>query len=297
MARFQQDNLVAYGGETDATDLGRWWVDDQGRLLPYDQIARCLTDARVAYRHYGMVAVQLEPRTATIKWDVARVNADSIRGAAAILARRSPDTVITLQFFWGGWRRESGYTLATAFERMTKLAEFRDVEPFTGSALIPRPIAAAEREEGAMIARAFMNWDRSRGDLAHPEFMRMMPFFLTFRADRHETSLYFHHVGAASAGVGVWGQAWANDAPGRICHRSQPDFEFDDRVCATYYDVLETGEPRLEHVRAVIHRENQDPAWLSYRRLVVRGRDRMGAPTVVSLCDLSNDLAVPFMAS
>lgn len=295
MARFRQ-KYAAYGGDDNVADLGRWFVDDQGRLLPYDSFAVDRARARMALQHLGMVALLLEHGVATIRWDVAGVNPDSIREAAAYLATRPQATDIALEFYWGGWRREPGYSLADAFARMAGIARYKEVDPFTGSALIPRPIGAAERDEGALISKAFINWDRARGDLSKQALGGMEPFFLTFRADRRETALHFRHVGAASAGVMVWGSAWAEGAPGRVCHRTQPDFEYDDRVCATYYDVLETGEPRMEHVRALIRRENSDPAWLSYRRLVVRGRDRMGVPTVISLCDLSNDLALPFMA-
>lgn len=296
MARFKQEG-PADGNKDGQGQLGRWWVDDKGRLLPYDLIARGRGDARISYQHYGMVALHMGRHSALLRWDVQHVDPRSIRGAATILTRRSSQTDITLEFFWGGWRREPGYKLAEAFARMTELASFRQVDPFTGAAMMLRPIDDALHNEGPLIGAAFKRWDQARGDLAMSEFASVLPFSLTFRVDREETALHFGEVGIASAAVNVWGTDWAKGAPGRACHRSQPDFEYDDRVCAAYYDVLRTGEPRLEHVRALIRREHSDPAWLSYRRLVLRARDRMGVPTVVSLCDLSNDLALPFMAA
>lgn len=179
---------------------------------------------------------------------------------------------------------------------MRDLVPFRDVSPFTGAALVTRPIGLAECEEGDLIGKAFKAWDLADGNLAARDFGSLMPYYLTFRPDRRESGLDFGHVGDATAAISVWGSEWAKDAVGRACHRSQPDFEFDDRVCEAYYEVFEAGKPHLDHVCALIHRENMDPVWLSYRRLVVRARDNMGVPTVVSVCDLSNNLSVPFMA-
>lgn len=296
MTRFQYISPMT-GVHSGAPAIGLWWVDDSGRLHPHDSTPFQRHQSRVAFSHYGMVFLLIGRRSVTVRWNVDAVADGSIVGAARALAQLDSTIDITLEFFWGGWRREPGYRLADAFARMADLALFRDVDPFTGSALVQRQVSGIGTDEGALVWKTFEAWDGSKGDLSTEDLAAMMPYFLTFVQDRRETALHFDHVGHTSAGVSVWGAAWAADALGRVCHRSQPDYEFDDRVCETYYDVLETGEPRLEHVRAIIRRENADPAWLSYRRLVVRARDRMGVPTVVSLCDLCNDLSVPFMAA
>lgn len=297
MARVRGKQSAAIRAPGAPTLVGRWWVDDSGRLLPHHMIADNRVAARIAFTHYGMANVSLDRYAATIRWNIATISDDSMAWAAMTVAQRHPQTEITLEFFWGGWRCEPGYDIAGALERITQLATYRYVDPFIGSAMVERPIDDAMGSEGVLIAKTFDSWERSAGSLTHEHMSLLSPFFLTFRPDRSERDLRFGHVGLSSAGVNVWGVDWAREAPGRVCHRSQPDFEYDDRVCETYYRVLETGEPQLEHVRALIRRENCDPAWLSYRRLVVPARDRMGVPTVVSVCTLGNDLAIPFMAA
>ncbi len=296
MARFHAFVPMA-GARFSAPGIGRWWVDDSGRLHLHDNTPLMRTESRVAFSHYGMVFLLIGRRTAIVRWNVASVAEGSIVGAARALVQLDPTIDVTLEFYWGGWRREPGYNVAGAFRRMSDLEPFRDVNPFTGSALVSRPISAAMNEEGDLISKVFKAWDLADGDLAARDFGGLLPYYLTFRPNQHETGLDFGHVGNASAAISVWGKEWAKDAPGRACHRSQPDFEFDDRVCETYYEVMETGKPQLEHIRALIHRENTEPSWLSYRRLVVRARDNLGVPTVVSVCDLSNELSVPFMAA
>jgi len=60
---------------------------------------------------------------------------------------------------------------------------------------------------------------------------------------------------------------------------------------------LENGAPMVDHIRGIIRRDGADPIWVPYRRLVVPTRNRLGAPIVVSICDIRQDLAIPFMTA
>jgi len=118
-----------------------------------------------------------------------------------------------------------------------------------------------------------------------------------FRPGRREEVLNFMHVGARSAAVRVFGRDWAKFAVGREAERSQPDFEFDDRVCDAYDLVRQTGEPYVDHIRAAIRRNGADPVWVPYRRLVVPARTAKGDPIVMSICDVRQDIDIPFMTA
>ena len=155
------------------------------------------------------------------------------------------------------------------------------------------------RAEGDLIQGAFETWDRSNSYFM-PQKLNSLGVLaqcaLSFKRERKDSRLLFDHIGRASGAVRVFGGEWAETAIGQLCHRSQPDFEFDDRVCEVYQRVLDTGEPVVDHIRAIIRKDGGDPAWVPYRRLVVPSRDRMGVPVVLSICDVRNDLVIPFMS-
>ncbi len=115
--------------------------------------------------------------------------------------------------------------------------------------------------------------------------------------DRATHQLVFDHIGNKSGSVHVFGEEWAARALKQRCTRTQPDYEFDDRVCDAYQMVMESGEPLVDHIRAIIRRDGDDPVWVPYRRIVLPTRDRFGTPIVVSICDIRQDLAIPFMAA
>ena len=162
---------------------------------------------------------------------------------------------------------------------------------------VRRPLADV-RNEGELIRTAYEGWDSRGSEFSHAHdngLWRVAKFALGFRHDRRESYLVFDHIGEAASATHVFGRKWAATAFGRECDRSQPDFEFDERVCDVYEQVLNSGEPWLDHIRALIHIEGKDPIWVPYRRLVVPAKDRMGAPIVVSICDIRQDVDIPFM--
>jgi len=103
MARFHRFVPMA-GVRESAPGVGRWWVDDSGRLHAHDNTPFMRIQTRVAFSHYGMVFLLIGRRTAILRWNVASVAEGSIVGAARALAQLDPTIDVTLEFFWGGWR-------------------------------------------------------------------------------------------------------------------------------------------------------------------------------------------------
>ncbi len=280
---------------------GAWWLDDSGRCLPHDFVENNLQARRRAFRYLNLVEVATSGTSVNVAWDVAHASPLSIMMVGQFLTTRSPDDNVTLEYFWGAWNRETALSPASAMKRIADLASYRDVVPYSGTMIVRRPLLAV-RDEGSLIRMTFEAWDRDGayfmlGPPGDNQLAGIAKFALGFRPDRAEQRLLFDHIGAASGAVRVFGNAWARDAVGRVCHRTQPDFEFDDRVCSSYAQVLETGEPFVDHIRAAIRRDGGDPVWVPYRRLVIPTRDRFGAPVVLSVCDVRQDIDIPFMAA
>lgn len=276
---------------------GTWWLDDSGRYLPHDFVPTDLESRRRAFRFLNLVEVEIGPAGIKLRWDTSCVSSSSIIAAAGFLCTQRAETHVTLEFFWGAWNVESLHTPASAMQRMAGLAGYRDVEPYRRTMTMRRPLAGV-RDESALIRTAFEAWDSRGVEFSHAldsGLWQVAKFALGFRRDRRDSHLIFDHIGEAACATHVFGRKWAATAFGRECDRSQPDFEFDERVCDVYEEVLKSGEPWLDHIRALIHIDNNDPIWVPYRRLVVPARDRMGAPVVVSICDIRQDVDIPFM--
>lgn len=244
-----------------------------------------------------MVEVHADQNGVRLIWDVANVSSASIVAAGCFLFQQNDPVDITLEFYWGAWNRERHTSPDRATKRIAALAGYRDVEPYRGTKVVKRSMDTV-RDEGALIRAAFEAWDAGKSTFLRrldERFGNIAEFALAFRRNRRDSHLVFDHIGRASGAVRVFGRDWADTARGRYCDRSQPDFEFDERVCDDYQTVLEKGEPIVDHIRAVIHRDQGDPVWVPYRRLVLPTRDRMGTPMIVSVCDIRQDVAIPFM--
>lgn len=278
---------------------GCWWVDDRGRFIDHSKIAKDRNARRMAFRHLGMVEIIAERTAVRVRWDVSSASNDSIISAAFFLSTRPKSARVTLEFFWGAWNLEVLPHNTNALARMSELAMFRDVEPFRKMKRSVRPLELV-REEGDLLKKSFELWDQDRSyfETRGPHKLgKMAPYALSFRQRRSDDHLIFDHIGEHSGSTQIFGKSWAETAVGRSCNRSQPDFEFEDRVCDAYFDVLESGEPVVDHIRGIIRRDGADPVWVPYRRLVVPTRNRLGAPIVVSICDIRQDLAIPFMTA
>lgn len=278
---------------------GRWWIDDHGRFIEHSKIGFNRDARRTAFRFMGMVEIIAERTALRVRWDVASASNDAIIAAGLFLSTRLKSARVTLEFYWGAWNLEILTQNSNALSRMSELASFRKIEPFKGIKRAVRPIENV-REEGDLLRHSFELWERNKSCFnadAPRSLGQMAPYALSFRSREDDGQLIFDHIGEHSSSSRIFGPDWARDALGRSCDRSQPDYEFADRVCDAYHDVLESGAPMVDHIRGIIRRDGVDPIWVPYRRLVVPTRNRLGAPIVVSICDIRQDLAIPFMTA
>ena len=283
----------------DPRACGRWWVDDRGRFIDHAKIGFDRDARRTAFRFMGMVEIIAERTAVRVRWDVKSASNEAIVAAAFFLSTRLKSARVTLEFYWGAWNLEILAQNSNALVRMSELATFRTVQPFMGIKRSERPLGNI-RDEGDLLKHSYELWERNKAFFERGSthsLGQMSSYALVFRTRERDGRLMFDHIGEHSGSASIFGPAWARDAVGRSCDRSQPDYEFEDRVCDVYSDVLDRGEPVVDHIRGIIRRDRADPVWVPYRRLVVPTRDRMGAPMVVSICDIRQDLAIPFMVA
>ena len=58
-------------------------------------------------------------------------------------------------------------------------------------------------------------------------------------------------------------------------------------------DALAPGEPRSDHVRALLHFDGSEPCWISYERLLTYGLIDDGKPAVVCLVNRTQNISIP----
>lgn len=276
------------------------WIDDSGREIPHNFISADIDARRRAFTFMKMMEVVKCGYQLVLRWNVKHVSPQAISTAAVILAESAPETVVTLEFFWGAWAKEHGFTPASAMRRMIDIAPYANVEPFLGTKMLERDQVGL-RKEGGLIRGAFEHWDSSSIKIKYPSgpdgLGPYSKYTLGFNYDTTESRLVVRHVGRSSTAVAVFGEDWATESLGRVCVRSQPDFEYEERVCLDYDDVMASGDIKIDHVRAFIRRPNNDPVWVTYKRLLMRSRNALGVPTLVAVSEWADDIAIPLMAA
>lgn len=292
---YSDQSLMSPGS---TSNLCAAWIDDSGREIPHNFIAVTIDARRSAFKYMKMVEVLKNGSQLLLRWNVEHVSPQAISTAAVILAESAPNTIVTLEFFWGAWARESGFRPANALRRMIDIAPYAHVSPFLGTKMLPRNPCDV-REEGQLIRDTFEYWDTKSTSAEHrtgPDGLgQYSDYSLALNYDRTDSTLIVRHIGASSTAASVFGSNWAVEALGRAYLRSQPDYEYEERVCGDYIGVMETGEMRVDHVRAYIRRPNNDPIWVTYKRLLMRSRNAMGVPTLVAISEASDDIAIPLM--
>jgi len=276
------------------------WIDDSGREVPHFFVDSAIEARRRAFTFMIMAEVVKYGPQLILRWNVKNVSPQAVSTAAVVLAESAPETIVTLEFFWGAWARESGLKPAGALRRMIDIAPYAHVIPFLGTNMHSIDTIHV-RHEGDLIRRTFEHWDTDHNNGAYPTgpdgLGPYSGFSLAFNYDTTESNLMISHVGKSSTAVSVFGDAWATESLGRACVRSQPDFEYEERVCSDYDDVMASGDIKVDHVRAFVRHPNNDPVWVTYKRLLMRSRNSLGVPTLVAVSEWADDIAIPLMAA
>lgn len=288
---------------------GLWWVDDTGRWnaveptgsgpLDANPIGTTLEHQQIAYRHLGMARVRVRANTCSIAWDVKHVEQGTFSALMDFLDRQPKVGRVQLNFYFGAWQREVWRDSRPAWKRMFETAAFREVTPFQGVTI--RNVTVDDPASGTAraVRRVYEAWERSGGGKRRGDegIGSVRSQLLTFSPQGKDGRLHFTEVGSKSPLARVLGRGWAEQAVGKPYDRGQSDHAYEDRVTAAYSQVLETGEPRLDQIRAVIRPDNGEPVWASYQRLLVRSVDANGSPRLACFSYSTQDLSIPFPAA
>lgn len=306
--RHPQDQFGPHGA-----DVGEvwktWWIDDIGRWQE-DAAAPVIpsfTSPHVTNQGYnstqfqwaGLIKVMESPMDLLIYWDVQCVKERAIDSLLDDLSVRKNVLRIGLVFFYGGWSCERYNHPSAAIKRIGQIQTYRLVEPMSAVVVRRQPLSDL-RQSTAFIQKNFRAWDRSRGDLQRlsPGDLHALTTNSVFhQADARDQTLIFSHIGEKSLSGLVFGENWIREAIGAPYRKDPAHMGYSDRVCQDYLDVIDTGEPNLTHIRALIDLPDQDPIWVSYHRLLLRSYLPNGTPVLICLSERSQNLEVPFMGS
>ncbi len=285
--------------------FGHWWVDDDGawnfwgldRPQDPDSAEKAeRTFRRVALHRLGMVRVARHPRRTVVEFDLRQVDDTALDATVEFVASAGHPGPVELRFLHRAWNIEGHFDAPVAARRIQEVRSFRDVVIANTVTTLRRPLSAR-----AMISprlRDAMRLVEARGSsLTLLECAELIPQLNIFRRDNrlglaHWVSLF---AGNQSGSAWVFGQNWAREACGRPYRIDEPGRQYSYSVMQAYARVLETGEPQLDHIRAIIRRPGKDPLWVPYERLLFRAATDDGEPVLCCLSGITQDIAIPFM--
>ncbi len=288
----------------DAT-FGHWWVDDEGAWNfwgldrpndPEDRERAEQSFRRFALHRLGMVQVTLRPGKAAVEFDLNRADDTALDASVDFFATTDYPGGAELRFFHQAWNIERHPSAAALARRINEVRFFRDVVIANTVTTLRRPLS--KRVIVSSLPRNALRLAEARASkLTLLECAELIPHLIIYRRDDrlglgHWVSLY---AGGQSGGAWVYGQDWVREARGRPFQIDEPGRRFSFKVMKAYAGVLDTGEPRLDHIRAIVRRPGKDPLWVPYERLLFRAATEDGEPVLCCLSAITQGIAIPFM--
>ncbi len=285
--------------------FGHWWVDDDGawnfwgldRPSDPEERERAERDfRRVALHRLGMVQATLRPKRAVVEFDLHRVDDTALDAAVDFFAAADHPGGAELRFFHQAWNIERHLSTAALARRIDEVRSFRDVVLANTVTTLKRSLSAPAMVS-PRVRDALRLAEARASKLTLLECADLIPHLMIYRREdrlgfAHWDSLY---AGSQSGCAWVYGQDWVREARGRPYQFDEPGRRYSFNVMKAYAGVLDTGEPRLDHIRAVMRRPGKDPLWVPYERLLFRAATEDGEPLLCCLSAITQDIAIPFM--
>ncbi len=285
--------------------FGHWWVDDEGAWnfwgieRPIDPEGRERAEQafrRIALHRLGMIQVTLRPGTALVEFDLHRVDDTALDSAADFLASAAYPGPVELRFFHRAWNMERYPEGTVAARRIQEVRGFRSVV-FANTVTSLNQSLSAESAVTSPLRSALRLVEDRTSKLTLHDCADLVPHLNIFRPDTQLGSAKWVSLfaGNRSGSAWVFGQNWAQEARGRPYRIDEPGRQYSFSVMKAYARVLDTGEPQLDHIRAIIRRPGKDPLWVPYERLLFRAAIEDGEPVLCCLSAITQDIAIPFM--
>ena len=285
--------------------FGHWWVDDEGAwnfwgldrpIAPEDRERLALGFRRMALHRLGMVQVTLRPSKALVEFDLHRVNDTALDATVDFLAGAANPGGIELRFFHQAWNIERYHDAAVAARRIEEVRDFRGVV-FANTVTSLNQSLSAGSALTPPLRDAFRLVEDRTAKLTLLECRDLISHLMIYRREDRIGLGHWVSVCAGNQAGAAWvfGQDWAREARGRPYQIDEPGRRYSYSVMQAYAGVLETGEPRLDHIRAIMRRPNKDPLWVPYERLLFRAATEDGEPLLCCLSGITQDISIPFM--
>ena len=285
--------------------FGHWWVDDDGAWNfwgldrpndPEDRERAEQSFRRFALHRLGMVQVTLRPGKAVVEFDLHRADDTALDATVDFFAATADSGGAELRFFHQAWNIERHLGAAALARRINEVRSFRDVVLANTVTTLKRPLSAPAMVS-PRVRDALRLAEARASKLMLLDCADLIPHLMIYRReDRlgsgNWVSLY---AGGQSGCAWVYGQDWVREAQGRPYRFDEPGRRYSFNVMQAYAGVLDTGEPRLDHIRAVMRRPGKDPLWVPYERLLFRAVTEDGEPVLCCLSAITQDIAIPFM--
>ena len=290
---------------------GLYWIDDLGQWhrvdpsSPFEHLREPIAERQQghAFRWLGMVRVLTDGDRLHVKWDVRHVEPQSLATAEAYILS-SPHREVHLDFFHGGWNRETFTDRKAAAQRLDRTRGFRNVAliaPLVVARLSPYEPKLSrrdlERPDVPLTARALAAWEASERIWAEDRPIAWLSEHMLVMSPPapRQTRALVHHIGTDHAVASALGKAAAHRFEGRFCDFPWLQPEQLKRLLTAYRDVVASGRPHLEDVRSLIAPRGDEPAWVPYRRLLLPSHSLDGEPLVLCLAEIRQDISIPFM--
>ena len=287
---------------------GVYWVDDAGRWNKFDPLVpesidnqnfdTPLRNRKIAYGLLGMVRLEIntEAKTVEIRWNVRAANSYSIDVVCNYLNDLCLSYKIRLCFYIDAWNYEKHSRMRDAISRVQDIKNFRQIN-LIDSFFLKSLGFDQQVKRTKLIADCISTYEITGGHLGHPEFRRLMPYLLVYKPYEVENQMIIASAGFRSANAKVYGSSWAKKANGSKYDNETPGTYYSQRASEAYTDVIERDEPRLDQIRAIMERPNDEPIWSSYQRFLFRGRLQDGTPVLACMSDLNKGMVIPFLVS
>lgn len=290
---------------------GAFWVDDLGHWNQFDpnlpssasnhNFDASVRERQIAFGLMGMVRVDLNSsnKSVDVRWNLRAADDGSLDAVADHLDFFCPEYKVRLFYFADAWNGETYDTARQAAERMQASRLFQKIKLSDRYFIKERPLDLP-LARSVLIGEGLKRFEQADGQLSHPALRALMPYLLVYKPENDHDDLSRMrtlNAGVRSANAKVYGRQWAQEATGAHYDWETPGAYFSMRTSEAYGQVLDDGDPRLDHIRAIMERPDNEPVWAAYQRLLFRGRLDDGSAALVCLCDLSDRVDIPFMCA
>ncbi|MDX1711903.1 MAG: hypothetical protein R3316_12295 [Rhodovibrionaceae bacterium] len=280
-----------------------WWVDETGAWRPWLNSPGAASGgifpdtgigAHFAFSRYGLLRVRRCGSQVAVRFDLRAAEDDGIESVRRFLDRECRDCEIDFGFYFDAWNFEH---YSHGSDALTRLEEVRDFRQIT---LAERITAKQLEPERVMNCGSLLQWIGRRlsgpqKDIGLESIQDILDYLVLYQWDEESSQWVCLHAGRKCGCAWVYGQSWVRGAAGRPYRVDEPGRTYSKRVMHPYARVLETGEPWLGHIRAIMERPGQTPLWVPYERFLFRVFAPNGQPMLACLSNITQDIDIPFL--